>query len=187
MPANFPTTPPKENLIEVAMLQFTLMTDAETLFGERDASLEIAQPRFGDSGPVVLLSPDNKAIFAQLSPSAAVDWSSAVYELSHASIRMLDPKEGDGLTTWLEEGVAAAFAGLMVELKCQEKFRPSREPYLSALTLIESLPIPPMVFGLQARQRFGAFYGFGAAQLAEAFPQLSTETAEKLAAMCVTD
>lgn len=94
-------------------LQHKLDACAQELFGPRNSSKQLYQPKFVDGGPNVRNTPALDGGFAELSMSAAGNWPAAIYELAHETIHLLDPRPsypiGKG-ASWLEEGLAVNFS-----------------------------------------------------------------------------
>lgn len=127
------------------------MNRAEMLLGSRDQRKKIYQPQFGALVPTVINTPSLDGAFAQLSSNAEGYWPTALFELAHETVHLLNPTVGR--TNWLEEGLAVAFS-----LHVQDAIRPSSGPYKEALTMIDALPNDPFAIGRAARTRSGSLF-----------------------------
>ena len=103
MPRIRPDAEPKR----MRVLQSTLLALAEGFFGTRDRSFSIADPRFHERGPFLQHSSEDEHLWVELSNNAAGYWPTAVFELAHESVHLLNPVKG--YTNTLEEGFAVAF------------------------------------------------------------------------------
>ena len=110
-----PQTSPKGDPVALWALQLHLLSLAEAALGARDASKKIYQPAFADDGPHIRNTPGLDGAFAELSRNSECYWPTAINELAHETVHLLNPAPGNG--NYLCEGVAVAFS-----LHAQTKF-----------------------------------------------------------------
>ena len=139
MSLTFPALPPKDDPTTLWSLQQQLLAAAESRFGQRDTNKQIYQPIFRDDGPILINTPNLDGAFAALSQNAAVYWPTAVYELAHETVHLLNPIVG--FANWLEEGIAVAFSiEMSSELTRHPQFPSEGSNYAIAMSLLQSLP-----------------------------------------------
>lgn len=106
-----PGTKPAQSPLQMAELQEKLDLCAQQFFGPRKKQL--FSPEFVEGGPNVRNTRDETGGYAELSLNAAIYWPSAIYELAHEIIHLLDPRpgypKGKG-ASWFEEGLAVHFS-----------------------------------------------------------------------------
>ena len=132
----FENTLPRESEKAMIELQNFLLEEAEKRFGRRDTSKTIWPPKFGD-GPPYIVSYSNYA-GAFLSKNASGYWQTALYELAHETVHLLNPIIGD--TNYLEEGIAVAFSVDLSESLTNHPMSPNDEHYSLAWSLVKNLP-----------------------------------------------
>ena len=179
---SFPNRRPDQSPSELWALQNELLRLAELELGPRASTKKVYQPTFSQCGPILINTPNFDGSFAELGQNAAGYWPTAVYELAHETVHLLDPKAGYG--TWLEEGIAVAFSVECSALTCHA-MAPNSGPYLEALELVKSLPGTPMAAGKTVRERFGNLFTIAPAGLRELFPMADEQTLVKLCETCV--
>jgi hypothetical protein len=184
-PMIFSTLLPSQDAPSIWSLQNRLLIEAQRALGEKDPAKKIYQPVFATDGkgPRVINTPNLDGAFATLSANAASYWPTAVYELAHETVHLLNPIAG--YTNYLEEGVAVAFSLHAQDLYGLTRFNTTIQSYIDAVKLTEPLPGGTLDFGRAVRRRFGCLHGFNAAQLHEAFPAISAEIASQLTTTCV--
>lgn len=164
-------------------LQNDLLTLAEIKLGPRDGSKKIYQPTFGPDGPFLINMPTLDGAFAQLSLSAAVFWPTAVYELAHETVHLLNPTVG--CTNWLEEGIAVAFSIFALEQHNLPIQLPKLATCREALALVQALPGGPFPTAQRAREASGALNSVQYKDLACIVPQHDEASLRKLTTQCI--
>lgn len=115
-------------------LHIFLLDEAESLLGERDKNFFILPPSFSeDAGPNIRFSEDRKLVFTELHKCAQSYWPSAVYQMAHETVHLLDPRPG--ASTWLEEAVAVEFA-LFIQKKLGHSAYMPTEKYYDAWRIL---------------------------------------------------
>lgn len=180
---NFPTTRPDAGPSRLWWLQNDLLRLAEQKLGPRDKSKEIYQPGFHPDGPHLINTPTMDGAFALLSPNAAGYWPTAVYELAHETVHLLNPTAGN--TNWLEEGVAVAFSVVALGHYDLPTLRPSPGAYLEALSLVQGLPNGPFPTARRVREVAGALNAVSFEQLIGIVPGHDQSKLLQLAAPCM--
>ena len=148
-------------------LQQELFSLAESNLGPRDKSKTIFQPQFDDSGPQIRNTPSLDGVFVEMSRNAEYYWPTAVYEMAHETVHLLDPIPGG--TNNLEEGIAVAFS-LWVQPLYRIHVEPEMESYLRALELVRTLHSDHLRAGRRIRDHAGALSVCSECQLSELFP-----------------
>ena len=131
-------------------VQLQLLKLAEDTFGPRDASKTICQPAIAEDGPYIRNTPNLDGAFAELSRNAEGYWPTAVKELAHETVHLLNPKPGDG--TWLSEGIAVAFSNYAQRQFELELQRVNMASYRRSLELVSELPPDPLAAGRLIRE-----------------------------------
>ncbi|RYX86630.1 hypothetical protein EON83_00160 [bacterium] len=93
-----------------------MLTDAETLFGERDKEYSIIGIEFHQDGPQTIFPEGHKLIAIQLSFRALDNDAIACWQLAHETIHLLSPLGKQGANI-LEEGLATYFSRLYLQKK----------------------------------------------------------------------
>ena len=169
-----PHTSPRNDPVALWALQQSLLSIAEAALGARDTSKKIYQPGFADDGPHVRNTPELDGAFAELSRNSECYWHTAIYEMAHETVHLLDPVPGNG--NYLGEGVAVAFS-----VYVQTLFRLQPQPiglasYRHALELVCRLPNGPLEAARQVRAAIGALSQVTAQHLEDLFPDIDRET-----------
>ncbi|WP_052050218.1 hypothetical protein [Cedecea neteri] len=108
-----PKKRPDESPQEMWELQIKLDECAQELFGPRNPHKNLLQPTFVADGPHVRNTLPLDGGYAELSFNAAGYWPTAIYELAHETVHLLDPRPGYPVgkgATWFEEGLAVNFS-----------------------------------------------------------------------------
>jgi hypothetical protein len=90
----FPNSRPDSEPALLWRLQGDLLLLAESKFGPRDNSKKVFQPIFVPDGPHLINTPTLDGAFVALSPSAAGYWPTAVYEMAHETVHLLNSDGG---------------------------------------------------------------------------------------------
>lgn len=175
-----PQTSPKGDPVALWALQLHLLSLAEAALGARDASKKIYQPAFADDGPHIRNTPGLDGAFAELSRNSECYWPTAINELAHETVHLLNPAPGNG--NYLCEGVAVAFS-----LHAQTKFgfQPQAvgpSSYRRALELVRRLPNGPLEAAREVRASVGTLRHVTTQHLEGLFPDVDRETLSILAA-----
>ena len=164
-------------------LQQQLLSAAQSRFGQRDTNKQIYQPIFRDDGPILINTPNLDGAFAALSINAAGYWPTAVFELAHETVHLLNPTVG--YTNWLEEGIAVAFSiEMSAELTQHAQVPSDGSNYLIAVNLLQSLPIGYQDAAKTIRAEC-ALSSVTVEILKRLFPQTEPAILERLAETCV--
>lgn len=111
-----PTSTPLESPEKVWELQCKLDALAQELYGLRSPQFSLNPPVFTDDPDAPQVGFSSKGAHAELNDAAANDWGYCIYQLSHETIHLLDPRKrppaGNG-SNYLEEGVAVEFSLLV--------------------------------------------------------------------------
>ena len=134
--------------------QQALLALAERLLGPRDRSKQIYQPVFNADGPFLRNTPNLDGAFVELSPNAAGYWPTAIYEMAHETVHLLNPVAGG--TNFLEEGIAVAFAMRALEACGLPPFETGVTSYTEALNLVGALAPDIFAAGRRIREYAGA-------------------------------
>jgi hypothetical protein len=155
---------------------------AEQMFGRRDATWEIGQPTFTANGPNLRHALNGQTVWVELSQNAAGYWPTAVFELAHEVVHMLDPMKH--YTNTLEEGVAVAFQHMVTPAFSGVPIRVTLPTYLAAESLVVGLGMDIPLMVRTVRERYGRLSGVTTDQLRAAFPHISDESLNRLAGEC---
>ncbi|NEG64353.1 hypothetical protein GQQ23_18730 [Pantoea agglomerans] len=184
-----PATLPAQSALQMAELQEKLDLCAQQLFGPRKK--ELFSPEFVEGGPNVRNTQDETGGYAELSLNAAVYWPTAIYELAHEIIHLLDPRpgypKGKG-ASWFEEGLAVHFslsalrrivkptisAFFLEHLKKNQKYYTAHQLFLELDKDVYSR-------ARQIRQKAGHFSDASAHDFMTVSPRLHEHSALKLA------
>ena len=159
-------------------VQLQLLGLAENTLGPRDGSIKICQPVFSDDGPHIRNTPNLDGAFAELSRNAEGYWPTAVYELAHETVHLLNPTSGVG--NWLSEGIAVAFS---IHAQLCFKLTPQcigMQSYRRALTLVSELPRGPLAAGRTIRAAYGSLESATQSKLEGLFPSVDSEILSEL-------
>jgi hypothetical protein len=183
MIVQFPNTRPESEQSTLWLLQTELLDVAQDLLGERDMTKRIYPPSFHPTGPRLRNTPNLDGAFAELSPNAAGYWPTALYEMAHETVHLLDPTVS--YTNWLEEGVAVSFSQHALALYGLPLFPISFDTYRRALELVSDLPGGPFEFAKAAREVAGALNQVTFEQLAALAPSHDSGKLQLLASTCI--
>ena len=132
-------------------------------------------------GPIYATRPNLTAgAFAELSRTSEYYWPTAIYEMAHETVHLLNPVPGSG--NYLGDGIAVAFS-----VYAQMLFGLQPQPiglasYRRALELVCRLPNGPLEAARQVRAAVGALSQVTAQHLEDLFPDVDRETLSNLAA-----
>ena len=178
-----PQTSPRNDPVALWALQQQLLSLAEAALGPRDASKKIYQPVFADDGPHIRNTPELDGAFAELSRNSECNWPTAINELAHETVHLLDPAPGTG--NYLCEGVAVAFS-----VYAQTTFGLQPQPiglpsYRRAMQLVCRLPNGPLEAARQVRASVSALRPVTTQHLEDLFPDVDRESLSNLASLFV--
>ena len=137
---------------------------------------------YGESWSQIRFARDGKAVWVRLSKNAAGYWPSAVFELVHECVHLLNPVIGD--VNFLEEGFAVAFQRLVAPSLSGVDMTISPAIYLEAERLVRQLDKNVFHAGKIIRQHIGAFSKGTPADLRRLFPTADRDLLERLTAKC---
>ena len=86
-----PHTSPRNDPVALWAFQQNLLSIAEAALGARDTSKKIYQPGFTDDGPHIRNTPELDGAFAELSRNSECYWPTAIYEMAHETVHLLNP------------------------------------------------------------------------------------------------
>ena len=173
-----PNVPPSEAIPKLKTVQDELLSRAESLLGSRDMTNEILAPRFlNEPRPRIYFNAQAKTAYMSLSTVAADHWNAAEAEVSHEVVHLLNPVTG--VTNYLEEGVATAFAQYAAS-RYGFFYRPDSY-YKDALDLVNRLADDPLGTGRLLRTHVGALSECSSRNLISQFPDVGEDVAESLA------
>jgi len=127
---------PDEDRVCLWSLQLQLLELAEEKFGPRDSSYQICQPVFNSGNPYIIVA-ENRDAYASLSLASAGYWPTAIFELAHETVHLLNSSAGQG--NYLEEGYAVAFSLEMGKTIGGENQPIGPRHYQEALQLVQAL------------------------------------------------
>lgn len=179
----FPSSRPDAEPSALWRLQTDLLTLAESNLGRRDKTKKIYLPAFDPAGPRLINTPTLDGAYAQLSANAAGFWPTAVYELAHETVHLLNPTVA--YTNWFEEGIAVAFSILALEQYSLPTQLPSLATYLEALVLVQALPGGPFPAAQRAREMSGSLNAVKYEELARIAPGHDDASLRKLTTQCI--
>lgn len=159
-------------------VQLQLLKLAEDALGPRDTCKVMYQPVFADDGPYIRNTPNLDGAFAELSRNAERYWPTAVYELAHEAVHLLNPQPGVG--NWLSEGIAVAlseYAQRHFNLNPQDI---NMQSYRRALGLVSELPHGPLAAGRLIRNACGSLNDATPSILVTLFPSVNPGTLTEL-------
>ncbi len=175
----FPPERPEHSPVMMWAVQQQLLQWAEVRLGSKDPMKAVYQPTFSDAGPRIINTPGLDGAFADLSFNAAGYWPTAVYELAHETVHLLDPISGS--TIVLEEGVAETFALEMATLLGGEVFTSSLPSYVDACDAAKQLTCDIYGAARRVRETCGALSRASRPVLSLLFPDAAPALLEKLA------
>ena len=182
-----PQTLPRDDPPSLWSLQLELLAIAESVLGTRDTSKKICQPQFRSGRPQVRHTANRDGAFVDLSLNAAGYWPTALYEMAHETVHLLNPTLLENSNN-LEEGVSVAFSIAVQQRYQVERIQiPSEAPYVIALSLVRMLPRHPLISARLIREKIGAMSEASSDQLKELFPYVDENILDKLAEKFVKD
>jgi hypothetical protein len=144
--------------------------EAESLLGERDKNFFILPPCFSeDGGPNIRFCEDQKLVFTELHKCAQNYWQSAVYQMAHEVVHLLDPRPG--ASTWLEEAVAVEFALFIQQKLGHSPYMPTGK-YYEAFRLIHTLGRDTFTIARRIRKVCGTLHTEDLASLRREFTKI---------------
>ena len=176
-----PQTSPRNDPVALWALQQNLLSIAEAALGARDTSKKIYQPGFTDHGPHIRNTPELDGAFAELSRNSECYWPTAIHEMAHETVHLLNPVPGNG--NYLGEGVAVAFSVYVQTLfgvaasANSPRFIPTRLGTSSVGSRTARSEA-----ARQVRAAAGALSQVTAKHLEDLFPDVDRETLSSLAA-----
>ena len=173
-----PATQPVNDPAGLWALQLELLAMAESLLGPRDASKKIYQPQFTGKGPQLRNTPDLNGAYVELSRNGQRYWPTAVFEMSHETVHLLNPIPGN--TNNLEEGVAVVFS-LYVQPSYGISIPVAMPSYLYARRLVQALPGNPLAAAARVRRQVASLSAATPQSLAELFPEVDGGVLDNLA------
>lgn len=150
----FPSEQPDNSPMFLWSLQQQLLQEAEARLGVKDPAKTVCQPTFSISGPHIINTQSSDGAFATLSPNAAGYWPTAVYELAHETVHLLNPTVG--ATTVLEEGIAETFALEMARTLGGTIMTSSIQSYADACNAVKQIASDIYAVGKGLRESCGA-------------------------------
>jgi hypothetical protein len=178
-----PISRPNEDAAALWRLQGELMALAEALLGTRDSAKQICQPVFSERGPCMCNTPALEGAFAELSLNAAGYWPTAIFELAHETVHLLNPTVQH--TNWLEEGVAVAFSLHALRHYDLPPQHIALATYREAHELAEALPGGTFAAAKAVRAMAGALNAVNLTHLQVVAPKHDRTQLERLASRCV--
>lgn len=145
---------PEQDPSALWSLQLQLLELAEGVLGPRDGSRVMYQRVFTDAGPNIRNTPNFDGAFAELSRSVEAYWPTAVYELAHETVHLLNPLRGNG--NWLSEGIAVAFSDYAQRCHGMEPQKVGMASYRRAQELVSELPPDPLTAARRIRNACGS-------------------------------
>ena len=173
----FSAADPVDSPAELWELQQELLGHAETQLGPRGQSKKVCQPQFTDRGPNLGNTPNCDGAFVELSRAAETDWAETVFEMSHETVRLLNPVAGN--TNNLEEGVAVAFS-FHIQPVYGINVRPGTTAYDHPHDLVCRLQGDPLAAGRRIRSEVVALSVATPETLCKSFPELDRQVAVDL-------
>lgn len=168
MKYHFAKNYPIENGPKLWELQLFLMKICERYLGKKDVSKIIYQPVFNDSPPCIINTPNSDGAFASLSRNAATYWPTALFELAHETVHLLNPAVR---SNYLEEGFASLFSLQMSIEYGDSSGNFNKSEYQITLDLLYKIPEKDLwQVGRTIRENFGAFSSVTVEELLELFP-----------------
>jgi hypothetical protein len=179
-----PVDAPKDDPVALWRLQWLLLGEAESVLGPRDHSKQIYQPIISNRGPLIINTPNLDGAFVELSANAGGYWPTAIYEMAHETVHLLNPVVG--ATNWLEEGIAVRFSlhAQSVFTKAQPQ-SPTLASYQRALQLVCSIPGDSFLAAKIVRATAGALSSATPGALITACPTIDRTLAELLCEECI--
>lgn len=170
---------PRDDSVAVWALQQYLLCQAELRFGSRDVSKKIYQPSFHGGAPQIINSASADGAWAVLSSNAGGYWPTAMYELAHETVHLLNPIIGGA--KYLEEGLAVKFSVEMSAITTHP-MEPIDVFYKHALDLVNSLPSDPYAIAKTCRATCGSLDCVTPSHLVAICPRVPIGVANELCA-----
>lgn len=162
-------------------LQVKLDVCAQELFGKRNPDKLLFCPIFINDGPYVMNTRDGG--YAALSLNAAGYWPTAIYELAHETIHLLDPRlaypSGKG-ANWFEEGLAVHFSLAVSKEIGDKSTKVNHEKYKKANQLFNRIGGDLFQKSKEIRSRCGHFSDAEVSDILAVSPSLPPHIAKKL-------
>lgn len=174
----FPAERPDQSPSFLWSIQQQLLQEAQVRLGSKDPTKSVYQPTFSDAGPRIINTPVLDGAFADLSLNAAGYWPTAVYELAHETVHLLDPISGN--TNVLEEGVAETFALEMAATGAGELFTSSLLSYTHACNTVKSLGSDVYGSARRIRAKSGALNRATGSDISFLFPEAAAALIQEL-------
>jgi hypothetical protein len=174
---SFPLERPDASPSAVWGIQNILLTEAERSLGPKDPAKLVYQPIFSKDGPHIIVHNTEDGAYANLSLNAAGFWPTAVYELAHETVHLLNPVKGPASV--LEEGVAETFALRMGE-KLGGFKQSSPECYKNACDAVALLGSDVLASGKTIREKCGSLSQVSTVALKNLFPSAQQSLLELL-------
>ena len=159
-------------------MQVFLIGEAEKRLGKRDVSKKIHSPSFHSGLPCIFNTITCDGAYAVLSENAQNYWPTAMYELAHETIHLLDPIAGGA--KYLEEGFAVKFSVEMVSSMTNHPMQPPLGLYHDALNMVNQLPGNAYEIGALCRIRCRSLDCVSAADLLAINATITTDLASRL-------
>lgn len=156
------------NWYDFRNLQAELISSAENVFGKRDSRFTLREITFSSSGPRIWVSLSEYWVHAELSLNAKGYFPTAIFEMAHEAVHILNPSTG--YTNFLEEGVAVEFQRY-ISPRLSGKEIPITIPlYIQAAEMVRVLSKNPFNAARRIRERYGALGAVRVNQLETLFP-----------------
>lgn len=159
-----------------------LIQKAEDMFGERTIGYTLLGVEFREV-PYPYLDRsdvDNKNMRIILTANSSLDLPEACFQCAHEVVHLLSPLH-EGEPTVLEEGVATYFQAIIARDWFQIGFRPQRNEYDDAWTLVDPLLKLDQESIKKLRMIQPVISNITKEMIVKTYPDLPEETAEKLA------
>lgn len=173
---------PEDDGVALWALQCFLKNQCEVRLGKVSEDKKIYQPIFNGDRPHIVNTASCDGAFAALSENSRRYWPTALYELAHETVHLLDPIAG--YTNYLEEGLAVHFSVEMSKLFTQHQQQPNCRFYNQAWQLVNQLPDDIYQSGAKIRENFGSLSKATSAGIKNLFPSLSEHVAKELCREC---
>ena len=150
-----PKTSPRDDPENLWKLREDVMSIAQALLGPRDTSILLIPVGFANTGPYIeMLSTLGRFAWRPvLSRNAESYWPTAVFELAHETVHLLNPKTGTA--NFLEEGIAVEFS-LRIQPLYRIDIKVNSQDYEDALQLVRQLPSDPLSAAKKVRANVGS-------------------------------
>lgn len=179
----FPTERPDQSPEAMRDLQEKLDILAQKLFGARNPAKQLLFPKFVADGPHVRNTYNLDGGYAELSLNAAGYWPTAIYELAHETIHLLDPRPGFPIgqgASWLEEGLAVNFSISVARANGDKFAKVNSKKYQIANGLFSRIGGNLFSRAKQIRDKSGHFSDAKIQDILSIAPQIPEHVAKKL-------